>query len=177
MCVQEDTTRTAHSTLGCENSALWTTWEGAVRRRDPAFLWCPGLKCGPWPPTLSLLGQVLHNGRPQCRPPVCRPDSGILSRVKKGGGQGSLVSNSWQISSWVFTILSYFICLKFFQKKKWNFLVSLILILNFSSVCLFALCSGQFSNLFLTFGQHVFTSVTSLLISVFFFKLQAILLF
>lgn len=54
-------------------------------------------------------------------------------------------------------------------EKKWNFLVSLILILNFSSVCLFALCSGQFSNLFLTFGQHVFTSVTSLLISVFFF--------
>lgn len=102
------------------------------------------------------------------RSPLCRPDSRILSRVKKGDGQGSLVSNSWQISSWVFTILSYFICLKSFQKKKWNFLVSLILILNFSPVCLFALCSGKFSNLFLTFGQHAFTSVTSLLISVFF---------
>lgn len=168
MCMQEeDTTRPAQNTLGCENSALWTTWV-AMRRRDPAFLWCPCLKCGPCPPTLSLLGQVLYNGRPQCRPPLCRPDSRILSRVRKGDGQGSLVSNSWQISSWVFTILSYFICLKSFQKKKWNFLVSLILILNFSPVCLFALCSGKFSNLFLTFGQHAFTSVTSLLISVFF---------
>lgn len=162
-----------HYKTSTKHSGMWEQCSvdhvGGHEAQGPAFLWCPCLKCGPCPPTLSLLGQVLYNGRPQCRPPLCRPDSRILSRVKKRDGQGSLVSNSWQISSWVFTILSYFICLKSFQKKKWNFLVSLILILNFSPVCLFALCSGKFSNLFLTFGQHVFTSVTSLLISVFFF--------
>lgn len=37
MCVQEEgSTRTAKNTLGCENSALWTTW-GSHEVQGPSF--------------------------------------------------------------------------------------------------------------------------------------------
>lgn len=169
MCVQEeDTTRTAQNTLGCETNALWITWRGGGLQ-GAGTRPSPDARSEVW--TLASSFVPPRTGAAQWRAavqaPLCRPGSRTLSKVKKGDGQGSLVSNSCQMSSAISTILSYFLFLKSFQKKeKWNFLVSLILILNFSSVCLLALCSGKFCDLFLTFGEHVFISVTSLLISV-----------